>query len=71
MRLPAGPKRLYIDRPAAACGQPAIVVELVETGERFHASERADWGSDSLRRNPEFPAAPAFYVETNEPVTLT
>lgn len=71
MRLPAGPKRLYIDRPAAARGKPAIVVEMVETGERFYAADRAECGDTSLVRNPELDTAPAFYLETDADVTLT
>lgn len=66
MRLPAGPKRLYIDRKRCE-----IVVEILATGERFYAPLCAAWGNDRLVRHPDFPAAPAFYVETSLPVTLT
>ena len=71
LRLPPGPKRMAIHRKRAARGEPAIEVEMIETGERFYALDRVEWGGGSLRRNPDPNAKPAFFLELDAEVTLT
>ena len=71
MRLPAGPKRMAIHRKRAARGEPAIEVEMVETGECFYALDCVEWSGNSLRRNPDPNAKPAFFLQLDDAVELT
>lgn len=66
--LPAGPKRMYIDKKAHLRGEPAVVVEL--DGVRHHCNA-AEWPDNRFGPNPEPDEKPAYYVETNVEVTLT